>query len=912
MLTISKPLNASQARNYHAIEFTSPDQSYWSRGQTVHGEWQGRLAEKFGLSGAVGAEEFGRLAQGQHPGTGDQLVQHRQVHEYRNAAGEIVKSVEHRAGWDATFAAPKSVSLTALVGGDDRVRLVHREAVTAALTELERYTQARIGGNHPAETTGQFVAAKFEHDTARPVDGYAAPQLHIHAVIFNMTERADDSPRAIQPRSLFESQQFATAVYQSELMYRLHNLGYEITAGRSGAPEIKGYTQEYLDASSPRSQQIREYMERGGFRGYESAEIAAHSTRDAKKILSPAEVYAAHRQLAAEFGNQADQVVAAARARSLAVSEAPRPEQIQTGAREAVTWAREKVFEREAVGDERGIFRDALRRGMGEIRYTEIRANFEARRDTGEFQQVETPKHASGRLFTTRQVLGAERDVIRMMRDGQGQAAQTMPIQQAIAHTETYSHLNSGQRRAIEEILVSRDRVQGLQGFAGVGKSAALSAVREGAELNGYAVEGFAPTSRAARQLRDAGIPSDTLHGFLARGQQAGTDPNSRHLYMMDEASLAGTRQMREFLTKIGPQDRVLLIGDTRQHQGVEAGKPFEQLIEAGMRTAKLDTIVRQNEPELKAVVERLARGDVTAGIRLLQQQGRVTEIADPAARIQAIAKDYAANPDKTLIVSPDNASRREINDAVRHELQARDVVDIQDHPLRVLVPRLELTGAERQWASRYEPGDVIRYARGSKETGIERGSYARVVAVNPTENLLSVEKQNAELATYDPKRLRGVSVYREMEREFAIGDRIQFTGPAKQLQVANRDLATINAISPHGEISARLDDGRTVAFSNRDNRHFDHGYAVTSHSSQGLTADRVLVHVDTTVHPDLINSRFAYVSVSRASVDARIYTNHAASLGKDLSHDVSKSAAIEISQSVGQSTAEQSRGIHL
>jgi conjugative relaxase-like TrwC/TraI family protein len=910
MLTISKPLNASQAQNYHAIEFTSPDQNYWSRGQTVTGEWQGRLAEKFALSGGVGEEEFGRLAQGQHPSTEDQLVQHRQVHEYRNAAGELIKSVEHRAGWDATFAAPKSVSLTALVGGDDRVRLAHRVAVTAALTELERYTQARIGSNHQPETTGQFVAAKFEHDTARPVDGYAAPQLHTHAVIFNMTERADGTPRALQPQSLFASQQFATAVYQSELMYRLRNLGYEIQPGRSGAPEIRGYTQEYLDASSPRSQQIREYMERRGFQGYESAEIAAHSTRDAKKIHSPAEVYAAHRQLAAEFGNQADQVVAAARARSLTVAE-QRPKRVEMRAQEAVTWARDKVFEREAVGDERGIFRDALRRGMGEIRYPEIRANFEARTTAGEFQQVEAPKHASGRAFTTQQVIGAERDVIRVMRDGQGQAAQIMPVQQAIAHTDSYSHLNSSQRRAIEEVLVSRDRVQGLQGFAGVGKSASLLAVREGAERNGYAVEGFAPTSRAARQLRESGIPSDTLQSFLVRGRQAG-DPVSRHLYMMDEASLAGTRQMREFLARIGPQDRILLIGDTRQHQGVEAGKPFEQLVEAGMRTAQLDQIMRQKDPELKAAVEQLARGDVATGIGLLHQQGRVTEIANPEERVRAIAKDYAAKPENTLIVSPDNASRREINDAVRHELQARGMVNVQDYSLRILVPRQELTGAERQWASRYEPGDVIRYARGSKDAGIEPGSYARVVAVNPTENLLSVEKQNAELATYDPKRLRGVAVYREMEREFAIGDRIQFTAPDKQLQVANRDLATIQAISPHGEIAASLDDGRTVAFSNRDNRHFDHGYAVTSHSSQGLTADRVLVNVDTSVHPDLIGARFAYVSVSRASADARIYTNHAASLGKDLSHDVSKSAALEITQSIGQSSAERSQGIRL
>ncbi len=122
-----------------------------------------------------------------------------------------------------------------------------------------------------------------------------------------------EPPARLQPQGLFDSQQFATAVYQSELTYRLRNLGYEIEPGRSGAPEIKGYTQEYLDASSPRSQQIRDYLERSGFHGHEAAQIAAHSTRDGKQIHTPAEVLAAHRQLAAEFGNQADQIVAEAR-----------------------------------------------------------------------------------------------------------------------------------------------------------------------------------------------------------------------------------------------------------------------------------------------------------------------------------------------------------------------------------------------------------------------------------------------------------------------------------------------------------------------------------------------------------------------------------------------------------------------
>src|SRR6201992_4197241 len=169
MLTISKPLSASQAQTYHAKEFTSAEQSYWKQDDRALGEWHGKLADKFGLAGGVDEEHFARLADGQHPITGEQLVRHRIVQEYEGADGKTVAPVEHRAGWDATFSAPKSVSLTALVGGDDRVREAHRKSVAFALNELERYTQARIGGSHTPETTGKFVAATFEHDTARPV-----------------------------------------------------------------------------------------------------------------------------------------------------------------------------------------------------------------------------------------------------------------------------------------------------------------------------------------------------------------------------------------------------------------------------------------------------------------------------------------------------------------------------------------------------------------------------------------------------------------------------------------------------------------------------------------------------------------------------------------------------------------------
>ena len=262
---------------------------------------------------------------------------------------------------------------------------------------------------------------------------------------------------------------------------------------------------------------------------------------------------------------------------------------------------------------------------------------------------------------------------------------------------------------------------------------------------------------------------------------------------------------MQSFLEKIGPQDRVLLIGDTRQHQGVDAGKPFEQMQEAGMRTSQLDQIVRQKDPELLRAVEHLSRNETATGVQLLQQQGRISEIPDRQQRIEAIANDYVARPENTLIVSPDNASRRDINDAVRAELQNSGALSKENHPITVLTQRSELTSADRNWAALYQPADVLYYTRGSKELGIERGSYATVVSTNPKDNQLTVERQDGQHVTYNPERLHGIAAYREIVREFSEGDRIQFTVSKPEMDVKNRDLGTIERIEGTS-MSVRMD----------------------------------------------------------------------------------------------------------
>jgi conjugative relaxase-like TrwC/TraI family protein len=821
------------------------------------------------------------------------MVRHREAVEYQTSSGKTVKAVEHRAGWDATFSAPKSVSLTALVGGDDRVREAHAAAVTVALNELEKYTHARIGGNNPPENTAKFIAAKFEHDTARPVDGYAAPQLHTHAVIFNVTERADGSTRALQERPFFESKQFATAVYQSELMYRLRDLGYEIEPGKSGAPEIKGYTQAYLDASSLRSQQIKDEMERSGVSGPRAAQIAAHSTREKKQTFTRDQVLEAHRNVAAEYGNQPRQVVLGARERAQMQERNP---DRATRAKEAITYARDSLFEREAVADERLIFRDALRRGMGETTYAEVRTNFEARRERGDFRSVEAAKYASGRSFTTPETIAAERTNIAHVVAGKNAVQPIMSAELAQEQASSRDFLNDSQRRVIEEALNSTDRIHGLQGRAGSGKTTVLASIRDGAEKAGYTVEGFAPTSRASAQLREAGIEATTLQSFLARGEnRPSANYELRHLYMLDESSLASTRQMRAFLDKLKPNDRLLVIGDTSQHQGVDAGKPFEQMRDAGMRTSQLDRIMRQKDPDLLKAVEQLAKNNTQQGIDMLAGQGRITEIRDRQERIAAIARDYAAQPDNTIVVSPDNRSRQHINEAVRAELLQKGVLTADAQTFRTLTHRSDMTGADRTWAARYNAGEVLQYTTGSKTEGIERDSFATVRTVGARTNTLTVELENGRNVTYDPRRLRGVHVFRETEREFATGDRIQMTSTSRELGVANRDLGTITEIRDK-QMSVRMDGKaeRNITFDAAEFRQFDHGYAVTSHSSQGLTASRVLAHFDTDGAHSLINTRLAYVAISRASDDARVYTNNAETLGQRLATDITKTAAVD------------------
>lgn len=909
MMTLSKALAAGQAKDYFQAEYTNTQESYYSEGEIVKGKWFGKQAEAWHLQGDVGQEHFDRLCEGQHPLTGEQLVRHVTSHKYENQYGEIVETSEHRAGWDATFSAPKSVSLAALVGGDERILEAHDRSVDVALTELEKYTHARMGGNHPAQITYKFVAAKFQHDSARPdrKTGYAAPQLHTHTVIFNITETEDGRIKPIQPIELYRSQRYATQIYRSVLATELQKLGYEIIVDRrTGAPEINGFSNEYLAASSPRRDEIqreaaemKQRLAQQGVLVEDGAGLrqAAAKTDRLSKQYDRQQMRLRHLEMDARFGEQSVRSVQEAHERgSITLPE----DEIRSRAREAVNFARENAGEREAVVDKRTVLVDSLRRNLSFTTYEAVVEEFTRNVETGNLLQI--IRNPGIEELTTSQTVAMEQSNLRTVVAGKEtqrpilEQKQLGPFIQEITNKQGIT-LNDAQREAVETILSSQDRIVGLEGLAGTGKTTTLSVLRAAVERCGYEVEGFAPTGAAADLLAESGIRTSTLQKFVFSSQTASID-NEKRLYILDESSLSDTRNVFHFFEKVGPTARVLLVGDTGQHQAVEAGAPFEQFVKAGMQTASLDEIVRQKS-DLRKPVEQLAKRDVIGAVKTLLEQGRITEIVDDEERLTAIAGDYVGNPKRTLVISPANKERVAINSIVHRQLQSQRLIKPCDHETTILVNRQDMTGAERKFALSYVPNeDVIRYNKGSKVLEIKQGTYGHVVNSDHRDNKLTVRLQDGREITYNPKRLSGVSVYKEATRQFAVGDRIQFRAPFPEANVKNSELGTITKIE-QGEFTVSLSADRIITFNPERFPHLDHGYAVTSYSAQGKTMDRVLVNAETTETDLLVNQRMAYVAVSRARLDARIYTDSAADLGGALARRRDKTMALEaLSQS--------------
>ncbi len=596
----------------------------------------------------------------------------------------------------------------------------------------------------------------------------------------------------------------------------------------------------------------------------------------------------------------------------------------------AVDWAVAHLSEREAVFARTDLFASALAWNPGAAAIGDIEREVAARAKAGTLHAARLPG-AEG-LLTTDRAVADEREAIALMRAGERRGAVPMRAR-AVDKALRNGPLTHGQKEAVKLILSSGDRTVGVQGYAGSGKTTMLRRARTLLEKKGYAVRGLAPSASAARTLEgEAGIGSETLQRFLARyagvaagrmtrkGEKEMRAQFGRTALVVDEGSLASTMQARDLLRIADALriPRVVLVGDEKQLDAVDAGKPFAQLQKAGMKTAVMDEIMRQRDPALKEAVEASLAGDVARAFDRLGDN--VAEVKPDNLAGAAAARWLALSPEERAnagLMAPSHGLRENINAIVRERL----VRDGAVHGPAVTGERLVsrgYTNAEKTLAANYTPGDVVAFHRPYKRLGVEKGDELRVAGVDHKSHTVNLEGADGGSVAWEPGRLAaragGVEVYRAEEIELRAGDRIRWTRNDAGLGLVNSGTAEVAAVR-EGRVTFRLEDGRMLDLAPGDPqlRHVDRAWASTVHAFQGRTVDTVIAAMEAN-HKHLTTQKSFYVEISRARDKAELVTDDKAALKEQLEaatgERIAALEAVEPERAQGrEAESEASRG---
>ncbi len=901
---------------------------YYAKDDAAHREasaWAGKGAEALGLEGMVDPDLFTDILAGEVPdGSGQRLGR-------RNREGEI----DHRPGRDLTFSAPKSVSLAALVGGDEGIVGVHDAAVRKALTWIEANAaetrmrdpelgrMVRVGGQ-------SIVAATFRHDTSRSLD----PQLHTHTVIANMVLGDESKWRTMANERLYASKMLIGALYRAELARGLEELGYAVEKTHAdGRFEIAGVPRPVIDAFSTRRAEIEAAMEARDLGDPAAnprvAERAALMTRSHKRDVDKGALRETWQRQAADLGFGARDLVNEARhwqwSRSgQPVASAGRDQEAgkTSDADRAAAWAVAHLSEREAVFARTDLLTATLAWSPGKVSIGEAEAAVGRMERAGTLHAARTP--VLGDALTTEKALIDETETIRLMERGQGRSRPVMRrwMVKPLLHN---GRLTEGQRDAVTTILSSKDRVVGVQGYAGTGKTAMLDRARSLAERRGYRMIGLAPSASATATLEaEAGIRSETLQRFLARnagvaegrltprGEQEMRASFRRTVLVVDEGSLASTVQARDLL-RIADRlriPRVVLVGDEKQLDAVDAGKPFAQLQRAGMKTVVMDEILRQKDPALKQAVRASLAGDVRGAFERLGE--RVAEVKPDNLAGAAAARWLKLSPEErenTGLMAPSHALRQTVNGHIRERLARDGVIHGPTLESERLVS-LGFTTAEKMQAANYAPGDVVAFHRAYKSLGVGKGEERRVCGVDGARGMVMLEGADGGAVPWRPRQVgasRGaVEVYRAEPTELRAGDRIRWTRNDATHGLVNSHRAEVTSVQGD-RVLFLLEDGRKLELG-RDQpqlRHLDHAWASTVHAFQGRTVDNVIAVMEAN-HPHLTTQKSFYVEISRARHRAELVTDDAKALCDRL--EAATGERVSALEAVAAAAAERAR----
>lgn len=652
MLSIGK-LGRGQ-ESYYLGKVAEGAEDYYSGEGEAEGYWLGDAAEDLGLQGKVEPAQLVAMLTGGDPASGEPLG-------LRHVQGGAVP------GFDLTFSAPKSVSLTWALGGHPvaaEVKAAHAEAVRAGLDYLQQtacWTRRGAGGHEFVQGNG-FLAAGYVHRSSRAGD----PQLHTHVLVANATRGPDGRWTRLYHPAIYEHATAASYVYQAHLRDELtRRLGVRWREVVNGLSEVEGFTPEQLRAFSTRRAEILEVT--GEDASARAMQVATLATREAKDHdLTTESLREVWRRKGEEIGLDRETI------RATFGQERQAPEcRVAIAEIETALTAHASHFDRR---DAIRAVANSLPAGAPGPEVVELADAYLA--IPGVIRIAETPR---GDRYTTRAIWELEQKALAsaeaMAATSDRAVVSELIVGRVLAQRPS---MKSDQEAMVLRLLGGGEGLVIVVGEAGTGKTYAVVAAARGWADSGTELRVAAPTWRAANVLRSEGLNATSVARLLAeldRGTAAGEQALAKgSVLVVDEAGMVDSRAMARLIDHADRAEaKLVLIGDPAQLGEIEAGGMFGAL--AGRsEPVVLDEVIRHEHDLDREAAKLIREGSGREAISVYQGAERVTVSDDPLARREAMVADwwerYREGEDAQMIAKR-NVEVRELNAMAREKMRA-------------------------------------------------------------------------------------------------------------------------------------------------------------------------------------------------------------------------------------------------